>query len=108
MKTDINHIQDHIQAIQIIINSLNFNKEQQQLLQVKYKDKLKEDKKKNTDNWNDHFDKLKATNEKKQESNDIDSLLEYADKQSQNENVAANNKCTQKNYPGDHHRLRNR
>ena len=84
------------QAIQNIINSLKFNNEQQQLLQVKYKYKLKEDEKRNTDNWNDYSDKLKATYEKEQEWNDIDDLLKYADKQFQNENVAGNNKCTQK------------
>ena len=33
-----------------IINSLNFNNKQQQLLQVKYKGTLKEDKKRNEDN----------------------------------------------------------
>ena len=77
-----------------IINSINFNNKQQQLLQVKYKEKLKEDEKRNTDNWNDHFDKLKATYEKRQESNDIDDLLKYADNKSQDENVAANNKYT--------------
>ena len=46
--------------------------------------------------------------EREQESNDIDNLLKYADKQSQNGNGAANNKYTQKNYPGQHHRPRNR
>ena len=91
-----------------IINSINFNNKQQQLLQVKYKEKLKEDEKRNTDNWNDHFDKLKATYEKRQESNDIDDLLKYADNKSQDENVAANNKYTQKNYRGQHHRPRYR
>ena len=83
-----------------------FINEQQQLLQVKYKEKLKEDEKRNTDNWNDHFDRLKSTYEKKQESNDIDNLLKYADKQSQDENVAPNNKYEQKNYLGQHHRPR--
>ena len=74
-------------AIHSIINSLNFNSEQQQLLQVKYKDILKEDEKRNTDNWN---------------------LLKYADKHSEDENVAANNKYMQKNYLGQHHRPRYR
>ena len=46
--------------------------------------------------------------EREQESNDIDNLLKYADKQSQNGNGAANNKYTQKNYPGQNHRPRNR
>ena len=101
-------LEQYEQAIHSIINSLNFNNEQQQLLQVKYKDKLKEDEKRNADHWNDHFDKLKATCEKEQESNDIDNLLKYADKQSQNENVAANNKYTQKIYQGQHHRPRYR
>ena len=101
-------LEHYEQAIHYIINSLNFNNEQQQLLQVKYKEKLKEDEKRNTDNWNNHFDKLKATYEKEQESNVIDNLLKYADKQSQDENVAANNKYTQKNYPGQHHRTRYR
>ena len=55
------------------------NNEQQQVLQGKYRDKLK-DEKRNTDNWNDHFDKLKTTYKKEQESNDIDNLLKYADK----------------------------
>ena len=99
-------LEHYEQAIHNIINSLNFNNEQQQLLQVKYKEKLKEVKKRNTDNWNDHFDQLKATYEKEQESNDIDTLLKYADKQSQDENVAANNKYAQNNYPGQHHRTR--
>ena len=90
----LNELQQYEQAIKNIINSLNFNNEQQPLLQVKYKDKLKEDKKRNTDNWNHCFDKLKATYEKEQESNDIENLLKYADNQSQNENVAANNKYT--------------
>ena len=67
---------------------------------------MKEDEKRNTDNWNDHFDKLKATYEKKQESNGIYNLLKYADKQSQDENVAAKNKYAQKNYAGQHHRPR--
>ena len=97
-------LEQYEQAIQNIMSTLNFNNEQQQLLQVKYRDKLKEDEKRNTDNWNDHFDKLKATYEKEQESNDIDNLLKYGNKQSQNENVAANFKYTQKNYPGQHHR----
>ena len=52
------------QAMHNIINLLNFNNEQQQLLQVKYKYELKEDEKRNTDNWNNHFDKLKAKYEK--------------------------------------------
>ena len=91
-----------------IINSLNFNNKQQQLLQVKYKGTLKEDKKRNKDNQNDHLNKFQATHEREQESNDIDNLLKYADKQSQNGNGAANNKYTQKNYPGQHHRPRNR
>ena len=60
-------LEQYEQALQNIINSLNFNNEQQQLLQVKYKDKLKENEKRNADNWNDHFDKLKATYEKEQE-----------------------------------------
>ena len=97
-------LEQYEQAIHSIINSLNFNNEQQQLLQVKYKDKLKEDEKRNTDNWNNHFDKLKATYQKEQESNDIDNLLKYADKQSEDENVAANNKYMQKNHLGQHHR----
>ena len=84
-------LEQYEQAIHSIINSLNFNNEQQQLLQVKYKDKL-EDEKRNTDNWNNHFDKLKATCQKEQESNDIDNLLKYADK----------------NYLGQHHRPRYR
>ena len=99
-------LEHYEQVIHNIINSLNFNNEQQQLLQVKYKEKLKEDKERNTDNWNDHFDQLKALYEKEQESNDIDTLLKYADKQSQDENVAANNKYAQNNYPGQHHRPR--
>ena len=49
------------QTIYNIINSLNLNNERQQLLQVKYKEKSKEDEKRNVDNWNDHFDKLKET-----------------------------------------------
>ena len=53
------------------------------LLQVKYKERLQEDEKSNTDNWNDHFYKLKAIYEEEEESNDIDNLLKYADKQSQ-------------------------
>ena len=101
-------LEQYEQAIHSIINSLNFNNDQQQLLQVKYKDKLKEDEKRNTDNWNNHFDKLKATYQKEQESNDIDNLLKYADKQSGDENVAANNKYMQKNYLGQHHRPRYR
>ena len=101
-------LEHYEQAIHSIINSLNFNNEQQHLLQVKYKEKVKEDEKRNTDNWNDHFDKLKATYEKEQESNDIDNLLKYPDKQFQEENVAANNKYTQKNYPGQHGRPRYR
>ena len=36
-------LEHYEQAIHNIINSLNFNSEQQQLLQVKYKEKLKED-----------------------------------------------------------------
>ena len=97
-------LEQYQQAIHNVMNSLNFNNKQQQLLQVNYKDKLKEDEKRNKDNWNDHFDKLKTTYEKEQESNDIDDLLKYADKQSQDENLAANNKYTQKSYPGQHHR----
>ena len=75
-----------------------------QLLQVKCKDKLKENERRHADNWNDHFDELKATYEKEQEWNDIDNLLKYSDEQSQNENVAANNKYTQKDHLGKHHR----
>ena len=89
-------LEQYEQAIHNITNLLNFNNKQQHLLQVKYKNKLEEDKKRNTDNWNDHFDKLKATYKKEQESNNIDNLLKYVDKQSQNENAAANNNCTQK------------
>ena len=88
-------LEHYEQAIHNIINSLNFNNEQRQLLQVKNKEELKKDEKRNTDNWNDHFDKLKATYEKKQ-SNDIDNLLKHPDKQFQDENVAANNKYTLK------------
>ena len=58
-------LEQYEQAIHSIINSLNFNNEQQQLLQVKYKDKLKEDEKRNTDNWKEHFDKLKERYERK-------------------------------------------
>ena len=89
-------LKSYEQAIQIIINSLNLNKEQQQLLQVNYKEKIKEYEKRITDNLNDHSDKLKARCKKEQESKDIDNLLKYADKQSQDENVAANNKSMQK------------
>ena len=74
----------------------------------KYKEKLKEEEKRNTDNWNNNFDKLKVTYEKEQESNDIDNLLKYAGKQSQDKNVAANNKYKQKIYLGQHHRPRYR
>ena len=89
-------LKSYEQAIQIIINSLNLNKEQQQLLQVNYKEKIKEYEKRITDNLNDHSDKLKARCKKEQESKNIDNLLKYADKQSQDENVAANNKSMQK------------
>ena len=57
-------LEKYEQTIQNIINSLNFNNEQQRLRQVKYKDKLKEDEKRNTDNWNVLFDKLKKRYEK--------------------------------------------
>ena len=57
-------LEQYEQAIHSIINSLNFNNEQQQLLQVKYKYKLKEDEKRNTDNWSNYFDKLRAKYEK--------------------------------------------
>ena len=57
-------LEQYEQTIQNIINSLNFNNEQQRLRQVKYKDKLKEDEKRNTDNWKEHFDKLKERYEK--------------------------------------------
>ena len=57
-------LEQYEQTIQNIINSLNFNNEQQRLRQVKYKDKLKEDEKRNTDNWNVLFDKLKKRYEK--------------------------------------------
>ena len=57
-------LEQYEQAMHNIINLLNFNNEQQQLLQVKYKYELKEDEKRNTDNWNNHFDKLKAKYEK--------------------------------------------
>ena len=43
-------LEQYKQAMHNIINSLNFNNEQQQLLQVKYKYKLKEDEKRNTVN----------------------------------------------------------
>ena len=89
------------EGIRNIKNLLNFNNKQKQLLQVKYN--LKEDEKRNTDNWSKYFDELKATYEKEQESNDIDNLLTYTNKQSQNENVAANNMYTQNNYPAQHH-----
>ena len=39
-----------------------------------------------TVNWNNHFDRLKATYEKEEESNHIDNLLNYADTQSKDEN----------------------
>ena len=58
-------LEQYEQTIQNIINSLNFNNEQQRLRQVKYKDKLKEDEKRNTDNWKEHFDKLKERYERK-------------------------------------------
>ena len=57
-------LEQYQQAIHNIMNSLNFNNKKQQLLQVKYKDKLKEYEKRNTNNWNGHFDKLKTTYEK--------------------------------------------
>ena len=94
------------QLIQNIINPLNFNDVQQQLLQVKYKEKLEEDQKRTTDNWDDYFDKLKTTYEKEEESNYIDNLLKYSDKQSQDGNVAAILNTRKKNYPGQHHRPR--
>ena len=43
-------LEQYEEAIQNIINSLNFNNEQQNLLHVKYKGQLKEDEKRNTDN----------------------------------------------------------
>ena len=43
-------LEQYEQAIHNIINLLNFNNEQQDLLQVKYKNELEEDKKRNTDN----------------------------------------------------------
>ena len=43
-------LEQYEQAIHNITNLLNFNNEQQHLLQVKYKNKLEEDKKRNTDN----------------------------------------------------------
>ena len=89
-------LESYEQLIQNIINPLNFNDVQQQLLQVKYKEKLEEDQKRTTDNWDDYFDKLKTTYEKEEESNYIDNLLKYSDKQSQDGNVAANTKYTQK------------
>ena len=57
-------LEQYEQAMHNIINSLNFKNEQQQLLQVKYKYKLKEDEKRNTDNWSNYFDKLRAKYEK--------------------------------------------
>ena len=45
-------------------------------LQVKYK----EEEKRNTDKWNNYFDKLRATYEKEQEPSDVYNLLKYADK----------------------------
>ena len=44
------------------------------LLQVKQKEKLEEDKERHTDNWSDHFDNLKATYEKEEESKYIDKV----------------------------------
>ena len=43
-------LEQYEQQIHNIINLLNFNNEQQDLLQVKYKNELEEDKKRNTDN----------------------------------------------------------
>ena len=43
-------LEQYEQPIHNIINLLNFNNEQQDLLQVKYKNELEEDKKRNTDN----------------------------------------------------------
>ena len=43
-------LEQYEKAIQNIINSLNFNNEEQKLLHVKYKGQLKEDEKRNTDN----------------------------------------------------------
>ena len=43
-------LEQYEQAIHNITNLLNFNNKQQHLLQVKYKNKLEEDKKRNTDN----------------------------------------------------------
>ena len=48
---------------------------------AKHKCKVKEDKTKNVNNWNEHFDKLKKKkNSEKQDSNEIDTLLKYAKK----------------------------
>ena len=88
-------LEQHEQMIRNI-NSINFNNERPQLFQVIYNNELKEDEKRNTDNWNNRFDKLKARYEKEHESNNIVNLLGYPDKQSQTENVAANSKYTQK------------
>lgn len=55
---------------------------------------------------NDHFNKLKTIYEKQGQSNDIDNLLNCADKQCQEENVAAKNKYLLKNYLGQYYRPR--
>ena len=47
-KNSLVELEHYEQAIHNIINSLTFSNEQQQLLEVKYEKKLKEDEKRNT------------------------------------------------------------
>ena len=46
---------------------------------AKYRNKVKEDETRNVNNWNKHFDKLKETHSKEQDSNEIDNLLKYVE-----------------------------
>ena len=70
----------------ITINTFNLPKFHEESKIERYKCKVKENETRNVNNWNEDFDKLKETHSEKQDSNEIDNLLKYAEKITINEN----------------------
>ena len=74
---------------------------------AKYRCKVKEGKTRNVNNWNEHFDKLKETHSEEQDSNEIDNLLKYAEKNTTNENRQIHRNYQKHDYR-NYHRPHNR
>ena len=74
---------------------------------AQYKCKNKEDRVKNVNLWNEHFDKLKETHPGEQDSIEIDNLLKYVEN-----TTTIENRQIHRNYQGNaycnYHRRGNR